>query len=385
MMVRKLALAAVLALTFVGAALGQTGSIAGGVKGEDGKPLQGALIKIERTDIKGNYKVKTNKKGEFFHAGLPLGQYSVTCEVNGQDVDRQNGIRTTLGDPTQVNFDLQKIKVKQQALQKAAETGQLTKEQEKELSPEAKAQIEAQNKQRTAAMAKNKELNDAFNAGMTAKNEKRFDAAVEGFQKASELDPKQHVVWANLAESYVGLAGTKTGADQDAAMAKGLEHYQKALELKPDDGSYHNNYALALARAKKFPEAQAELAKAAQLDPPNAGRYYYNLGALLVNAGQNEAAVEFFKKAIESDPNYADAHYQYGIALISKAQVGADGKITPPAGTKEEFEKYLQIKPDGPFAESAKQMIASISGSIQTEYKNPSAPAPKKPAARKGK
>ena len=31
--------------------------------------------------------------------------------------------------------------------------------------------------------------------------------------------------------------------------------------------------------------AQAELTKAAQLDPPNAGKYFYNLGAVLVNTG----------------------------------------------------------------------------------------------------
>ena len=43
------------------------------VVGEDGQPLKDALIKIERKDIKGNYKVKTKKKGDYLHAGLPLG------------------------------------------------------------------------------------------------------------------------------------------------------------------------------------------------------------------------------------------------------------------------------------------------------------------------
>src|SRR5437879_11783529 len=86
-------------------------------------------------------------------------------------------------------------------------------------------------------------------------------------------------------------------------MTKGFEAYGKALELKPDDAGYHNNYALALARGKKFPEAQAELTKAAQIDPSNAGKYYYNLGALLVNNQQLEPAGEAFKKAIDSDPS----------------------------------------------------------------------------------
>ena len=33
------------------------------------------------------------------------------------------------------------------------------------------------------------------------------------------------------------------------------------------------------------------LDKAAQLDPPGAGKYFYNMGALLVNSAQNEAAM----------------------------------------------------------------------------------------------
>ena len=108
--------------------------------------------------------------------------------------------------------------------------------------------------------------------------------------------------------------------------------YQKSIELKPDDPASHNNYALALAKAKKFPEAQTELQKAAQLDPTNGGKYYYNLGALEVNSGQNEAAAEAFKKAIELTPTYADAYYQYGVMLVSKAQIAADGKVTAAPG-----------------------------------------------------
>jgi tetratricopeptide (TPR) repeat protein len=265
----------------------------------------------------------------------------------------------------------------------AAETGELTKEQERELSPEQRQQIEKAMKERAEAMKKNKALNDAFNLGMEALKTKQFDVAVAKFTEASTMDPKQHVVWAQLAESLVGQAGTKTGAEQEGLMTKGLEAYTKALELKPDDAAYFNNYALALAKAKKFDEAQDALGKAASLDPPNAGRYYYNLGALLTNNGQAEAAGEAFKKAVEADPNYADAHYQYGVYLVSKAQITPEGKVTPPPGTAEAFQKYLELKPDGPFAESAKGMLASMSTAVDTKYSNPSAPPAKKGARKK--
>ena len=222
---------------------------------------------------------------------------------------------------------------------------------------------------------------------LVAKDEislQQYDAAVTSLVKAAEFDPKQSVVWANLAEAYMGQSKTKTGAEQQAAFAKAYEAYAKALELKPDDASAINNYALALAKGGKFPEAQSELNKAAQLDPKNAGKYYYNLGALLVNNQQLEPAGEAFKKAIEADPNYADAYYQYGIYLISKAKTTADGKVTPEPGTKEAFQKYLDLKADGPYAESAKGMLAMMDAQISTEYKNPSAPPKKGAPATKG-
>ncbi len=376
---RNLAWSAAALLVLACTSLAQTSSLEGDVKAEDGSPLKGALVKIDRTDIKGSYKVKTDKKGHYFHAGLPLGTYSITLEVDGKDRDSVKGVRTRLGDPTPVNFDLQAMAHRQAAQQKALESGKITKEQERGMSSEQKAAMEKAMKERESAMKKNKELNDAFNTGMTALQGKQFDQAVQSFTKASEMDPKQNVVWAQLAEAYMGVGLAKTGAEQEAAFAKGLEAYNKAIELKPDDAAYHNNFALALAKAKKFPEAQAELNKAASLDPTNAGRYYYNLGAVLVNIGQTDPAGEAFKKAIEADPNYADAQYQYGIYLIAKAQVDAKtGKVTPVAGTREAFEKYLQLKPDGPFAASATEMIKSIGGELSTEYKNPNAPAAKK-------
>jgi len=373
MKLRNLALAATGLAIFAFTALAQQGSMQGDVKGPDGKPMPGAMVKIDRTDIKAHYQVKSDKKGHYFHAGLPYGTYNVSIEVGGKDQVVTQGIPLRGGDPVNVPIDLsQAAQGQDQAKAQAA------LDATRGLSKEEKAAQEKQQKEREEALKKNKELNDAFNAGIAAAQAKQYDQAVASFTKASDLDSKQHVVWAQLAESEVNFAGTKSGADADAEMQKGLAAYAKAIELKPDDAGYHNNYALALARAKKFPEAQGELTKAATLDPPNAGRYYYNLGALLVNAGQNEPAGEAFKSAIEKDPNYADAQYQYGVYLLSKATVGADGKVTPVPGTADAFQKYLQLKPDGSFADSAKSMLASLGSTIDTSYKNPAAATPKK-------
>jgi tetratricopeptide (TPR) repeat protein len=362
-------------------ALAQTSAVEGIIKDPTGKPLQGAVVNFDRTDIKGHYSVKSDKKGHYGHYGLPLGTYTITVVVDGAVKDTANGFRTGLGDPKTLNFDLHESAAQAQALQKAAETGTLTKEQERGMTKEQKEAFDKNVKAREAQMAKNKELNEAYTTGKAALEAKNYDAAIESLNKASTLDPKQGAVWSALADAYVGKAQAAP-AEAAANYEKGFDAYKKAVEITPDDAGLYNNYALALAKDKKIDEAKTNLAKAAQLDPPGAGKYYYNLGALLVNSGQNDAATDTFKKAIELDPTYADAQYQYGVALAGKASTDASGKVIPPPGTVEALQKYLELKPDGANAPAAKEMIAALGGSVSTTFTNPNAPkgktAPKK-------
>ncbi|HEX4133417.1 MAG TPA: carboxypeptidase regulatory-like domain-containing protein [Bryobacteraceae bacterium] len=357
-----------LALLFLSLpAFSQTSIVEGVVKDPDGKPLQGAQITIHRTDIKGDYNVKTDKKGHYGHYGLPLGGvYDISVVVNGQVKDMIKGVKTS-GTPVTEDFNLKDAQ--------AQAAGGAPPEEDRSLTKAQKEEIEKNNKAREAQLAKNKELNDAYQVARTALDAKMYDAAIEAFNKAVMLDGTQVAIWSGMADAYIGAAGTKTGADASALYDKGFDAYKKAIELKPDDAAYYNNFALALAKDKKIDEAKTNLDKAAQLDPPGAGKYFYNMGALLVNSAQNEAAGDEFKKAIAADPTYADAHYQYGLYLTSKASVDAAGKIVPAPGTIESLQKYLELKPDGSFAASAKELIASLGGSVSTSYVNPNAPA----------
>lgn len=382
---RNLAAATAGLLVLAFTSLAQVTALEGDVKGTDGAPLKDALIQIVRTDIKGNYKVKTDKKGHYIYTGLPMGIYNISLVVDGKEADHINGVKTSPGDPHREDFNLKAAVVdkagRQAEMQKAMETGQMSKELEKSLTPEQKAAMEKQIKDQAERMKKNAALNSAYNDGLTALGAKQYDVAIENFKKAAEMDATQLAVWSNLASAYQGLAGTKTGADFDSNMTSALDAYSKALALKPDDAGLHNNYALALAKDKKFPEAQGELQKAAQLDPPNGGKYYFNLGALLVNAGQYDPAAEAFKKAIELTPTYADAYYQYGVCLSAKMATAADGKVTAPPEMAQAFQKYLELAPTGPNAQGAKDMLAALGASVQTQYKNPdakTAPAKKK-------
>jgi len=383
---RNAAFAAVGLVFLALASYAQVTTIEGDVKGTDGKPVVGATIYFHRTDIKWDSKTKTDKKGHYIHAGVPLGTYEISCEVDGKIVDKVNGVKSSLGDHPPVDFDLRKNGAQATAarnaeIQKAFETGQMSEDLKRQMTPEQKAAMEKQINEKAGEIKKNKELNDSFNAGFNALQDKQFDVAVTNLEKAAEIGPTQPAVWANLGDAYMGLAQSKTGADFDALAQKGVDAYAKSIELKPDDASVHNNYALALAKAKKFPEMQAELKKAADLDPTTAYVKYFNLGALMTNAGQAEAAAAAFKMAIDSapdNPKNAEAYYQYGLSLAAQASVSADGKITAPPGTIEAFNKYIQLAPDGKNAQPSKDMIAQLGSTIDTSYKNPAANKKKK-------
>ncbi len=350
-------------------ALSQTTQAEGIVKGPDGKPVANAVIKIDRTDVKASYTVKTDKKGHYGHYGLPLGVFDISVVVNGQVRDVMHGVRTKTSEAAEVNFDLKP----------AGDTGlSAAADAERGMSKEQKEAFEKATKGREAQIAKNKELNDAYSAGKTALDAKQYDQAIESLAKASTIDEKQVAIWASLADAYIGSAGQKPPADAEPLYQKGFDAFKKAIELKPDDAGYYNNYALALAKDKKIEEAKANLDKAAQLDPPGAGKYFYNMGALLVNSNQNDAAGEEFKKAIAADPNYADAQFQYGLYLAAKATPDPSGKIIVQPGTIEALQKYLDLKPDGPMAQTAKDMITQLGGTLNVNITSPNAASKKK-------
>jgi tetratricopeptide (TPR) repeat protein len=366
-------------LLVASAAWAQVTTLEGDVKDEKGQPVPNAMVKLERTDIKGHYQVKSNKKGHWFYTGLPFGTYDISCEVSGQVVDSVKGVKSKYGESTTVDFNTGRMKQAAAASEQAAQTGTLTDDQTRGMTAEQKAKLEAQVKERSEAMKKNKALNDAFNAGQDALKTKDYKTAVDNFTKAGELDASQVAVWQSLGDAYTGLAATQTGEEKTKSYDQAIAAFKKSLELKPNDAAVYNQMGNIYGTQKKIPEATEALNKAAQLDPTMAAKAFYNLGANLVNSGQSDAAADFFKKAIAADPNYADAHYQYGVCLMGKAQVdNKTGKITPPEGTAEQFQKYLELKPDGPFAQPSKDMLTSLGATVQTNITNPDAKKKKK-------
>ena len=373
-----------------GAALAQTTTLQGDVKDASGQPLKGALIVLDRTDIKGHYQVKTDKHGHWLYTGLPSGDFDISCNVDGKVVDKVSKVHSGYGDNPPVNFDLHQVAQAQAAAQQANASGQVTQEQARGMSKEQKEQYEAQLKKNSEQIKKNKALDDAYNAGKDAataaaadtdpaKKTADYQSAVDNYKKAGDLDATQPAVWGGLGDAYYGLGQTQTGDQRTASFDAAIDAYKKVLAINPNSAAIYNQMGNVYGAEKKMPEATEALNKAAQLDPATASKAYFNMGANMVNSGKPGDAADFFKKATDADPNYAEAWYQYGSLQMMKGSVDPKtGAQSYPPDTATALQKYLDLQPTGKHAAEATAMLQAMGQTVQTKIHNPDATKKKK-------
>ncbi len=379
-----------LLLVIAGGAWAQTTTIEGDVKDANGAPLKGAVIDLVRTDIKGHYSVKSDKKGHWLYTGLPYGKFDISCIVDGQTVDSVKGVQSKYGDSTTVDFDMRKSQQAKANMQAAVANGDVPNDATRGMSKEDKEKFEAAAKKNAEAMKKNKALNDAFNAGQDAKKAGdaepdkaqkvvKYQTAIDNFNKAGELDATQVAVWDALGETYSAMGDAQTGDDRTKSYDQAIANYNKGLAIKPSDAGVYNQIGNLYGKEKKMQEATDALTKAAQLDPTMAPKAYFNMGANLVNSGQPEKATDFFKKATEADPNYYEAWYQYGSLLMMQGKVDPKtGAQTYPSDTATALKKYLELQPNGSHAAEASAMLQAMGEKVETKVNIPQATKKKK-------
>jgi tetratricopeptide (TPR) repeat protein len=345
-----------------------TGTVKGACKDVDGKPITGAIVEYVSQENGRKYSLKTNNKGEYFSLGIEPGKYAVTLTKDGKQLDSVKGFPVQLDENT-LDFDLKKSQV-QAAQQQGISPEQMKKMQEAQ---------EKQTKEVTTVKALNEKLALATQASAAGD----FDTAIAQLTEATQTDANRDLLWFKLADAYRSSAAKQTDPQEKAKRYDlAITDYQKAVDLKqkaidasatknPVDAqslaAYYNNMAEADSKTGKTDDAVKSYTQAAQLNPAGAAQYYFNMGAVLTNTGKVDEAVVAFDKAIAADPNKAEAYYWKGVNMIGKATLKGD-KMVAPDGTAEAFNKYLELQPTGQFAEPAKQMLASIGATVETQF-----------------
>ncbi len=348
-----------------------SGTVKGVCKDAQGNPIVDGIVVWQNTDNGQKYPLKTNKKGEYFSLGLTPGTYLVTLYKNADDMKAGKEMDHVKGFKVQLDENTLDMDVKKEMENAAKGQG---------LSPEQLKQMQEQQAKAAKESTTVKSLNEKLNAAKTAADAGDFDTAIASLNEATQVDATRDLLWFKLAD-YYRLSATKQTdpAEKQKRLASAVEDYQKAIDLKKaatndkdpnaakNLAAYYNNLAEAYAKSNKVDDAVKTYELAAQADPASSAQYYFNEGAVLTNAGKVDDALAAFNKVITADPNRADAYYWKGVNMIGKATLQGDKMVAPP-GTAESFQKYLELQPTGTYADAAKQMLASIGSSVETNY-----------------
>lgn len=363
-------------------AVGQVGELRGTVMmaQADGQkvPLADAQIDVFRTDIKGEYKTKTNKKGEWVFAGIPfVGTYVVAVSHPTASPNFMPGVKAGRGVPVELEvkpgdgkrFTFDEIKSAGGAAAAPANPGapgntgggggkesEEDKAKREELLRKNK-EIEEGNKKIEAANAIIARTFKAGNEALTAasaagKNNElaiqKYDEAITQFNEGLAADSEQPALLTNKA---VALKG------------RGVQKYNTAVSGKTvDDAAKTALIEGAKADFKAAAEASTKAvtllkAQPAPTDPAELQRYNGNKYAGLVTQAESmrlfvskvdgtqaAAGVTAFKDyiAIETDP-VKKSKAQLDLAQMLLDSGAADKALA-------EYEAILAATPDNPDA-----------------------------------
>lgn len=345
-------------------------SVHGTVTNPAGAPVNTGAVKLS-TDRstqddkarKYQYTAPVGADGTYKFDGVAPGDYVLFYQVNDKTTDYVEHVVLKSGDNTTVNDDMSR------------------EEFMKSMTPEQRKQLEEYKKNNAATTVANKQIGN-LNALLTkAREEEKTNpqAAVDDMKQATTAKPDEPVLWLEQGNSLLALAKADTDATKKTQdFTDATTAFQKAVDTnaankKPNPafaGAAYNGLGQAYGSTNKPKEATDAYDKAAQAEPAKAGMYYFNAAVTLKNSGQGDAAAEAAEKAITADPTKADAYYIKGSSLIAKSTVDSkSGKILPPPGCAEAYNKYLELAPTGRFATEVKEIMAGFDDKVVSSYR----------------
>jgi tetratricopeptide (TPR) repeat protein len=146
------------------------------------------------------------------------------------------------------------------------------------------------------------------NLGVALAKMGRVDEAIPQLEKALRIDPSSSLTHANL-----GLA--LRGKDP----ARALEHMRRAVELKPDFMEARLNLGAALLDGGQDAEARAAFDGALAIDPRSAPAHF-RLGSILLEHGRSDEAAAHFEEALRLDPKLASGRNSLGVARLREGR-----------------------------------------------------------------
>jgi tetratricopeptide (TPR) repeat protein len=215
---------------------------------------------------------------------------------------------------------------------------------------------------------------NASKADIAAKIEEIKTAKYNDIQSVMTRDtglkPDEPLLWNNLGFAQEGLK------NYDDAIAS----YKKALDMEsaskkprmPVIAQADAGLGEVYARTGKVPDANAAYDAAAKADPATAALNLRNEAVIFYQENNGPAQIAAADEAIKIDPNQALLYYIKGQGLVQNATVDPKtNKILLPADCTAAYQKYLDLAPDGPYANEVASILQQAGEKVSSSYKAP--------------
>ncbi|MGB6340434.1 MAG: tetratricopeptide repeat protein [Candidatus Aminicenantaceae bacterium] len=237
-------------------------TVAGTVKSEDGKDIEGAKVILVFAEDKTTFELTTDKKGIWRKSNLRPGTWTVGFLAEGFE-------------PLNLRVELSAVKenppidVRLSSIPESPLKGGDALYEQKEY---AAALGEYQ-----SVLEKHPDIHQVYNKiGLCYYRLNEFDKAIEYFKLMLAKEPQSQDTLINLSAIYL----------ERGSLEEGMKYFKQLDEtILKDKG------------------------------------LFYNIGILLFRNGQIDTAIEYLSKSIELDPNYVDAYYQLALANLNKGQM----------------------------------------------------------------
>ena len=347
-------MALVVASTVFAGAQTPTGSIHGHAQDPIGTPLAGASVHVSTDGKDTKYTFPVDPNGDYKGDGIAPGTYIlVLYSKDNKTIDEIQSVKITAGTDQAEPFDLSRPDY----------IAKMTPEQRK-----AMEDVKAKNAEALKANSVIKNLNADLTTARADNKSKNFADAEQLMLKDTAAKPDASVLWVTLGEAQ---AGEKKWPDASTSYQKAIDLEKAAPKQNIDVlAAAYNSLGEALASQQKTDDAAKAYDEAAKIDPTKASMYYSNETIVLSRSGQGDATAAAADKAIAADPNKPIPYYLKGQALIQKASLDPKTqKLVAPPGCAEAYQKYLELAPDGQFANDAKAILTEMGQTVKLSYK----------------
>ncbi|EOB8034234.1 tetratricopeptide repeat protein [Staphylococcus aureus] len=153
-------------------------------------------------------------------------------------------------------------------------------------------------------------IENYINAGIVLADANEIEKAERFFQKALTIDPKNGVVFFNLANVYYN----------QQRYQEAIKLYQQALQTEIEQVDCNYMIGMAFNQLESFKLALPYLMTAAELDKDKDAEVQFQYGLVLCQLEMFNEAITQLKHVLTIDKNHVDARYNLGLALFMKTE-----------------------------------------------------------------